>query len=110
MKAASCFLYILLTIIYLRFDVDNERLWFGFNIITQIMFTATLCLFLTSEHRPTETERLLFYFVCTMSVGRAFYTSLCIYENKAWVLYNTDIFCFIVCVCFVILLIYLALK
>lgn len=107
MRSAACFFYILSVIVYLQF-MDDSRFAFGFNIVTQLLFTAIVCYYATNIKGLTRIDKLLFYYVATMSIGRGIYTSFCVYAKRAWILYNTDVFTFILCVSFGLFLIYLA--
>lgn len=94
-------------IVYYQF-MDSSRLSFGFNIVTQLMFTGIVCIYATMNEQTSKKDKLLFYYVAILSIARAFYTSFCVYAAKSWILYNTDVFGFIISVTFYIYLFYLA--
>lgn len=108
MRAVTCFLYVVSIIVYYRF-MPSTRFAFGFNIVTQLLFTAIICIYATLNGKANKRDKLLLYYVAALSVGRAVYTSFCVYKDKEWVLYYTDVFVFIMCVTFGLFLISLAL-
>lgn len=89
--------------------MESNRFSFGFNIVTQLLFTGIICIYATLNGKANKRDKLLLYYVAALSIVRAFYTSVCIYAEKSWILYNTDVFVFITSVTFGLLLISLAL-
>lgn len=110
-RGAVCFLYIICMVVYIVW-APNDYFWFGFNIISMLLFGGMCCLFLASSKKSTENERLLFYYMFGISIARSVYTGFCanaiLNGRKEWVPYATQVFIFLVAVTFLLFLIYLA--
>lgn len=96
---------------YLAF-APNSYFWWGFNIISQILFAASCCAIIASRRKITENERLLFWYMCGVNILRAVYTAFCthamIIHKDHWIAYSTNVFIILVAVTFFLFLIYLA--
>ena len=109
MKIASCFLYVLFTIIYTGY-AKSTMLWFGFGQLTLLLFVCILGYFAISNKCNTEGERLFLSYSILLTIGRAAYTIYCVFADDKIVIYNTDVFHFIAYVTFTLLLFDCAIK
>lgn len=109
MKITASFLYVLFTIVYACY-AKGTMLWYGFGQLTLLLFICVLCVFVMSNKVNTEVERLFLKYVCFMTMCRAVYTVYCVFTEDKLVIYNTDVFQFVVTVTFLILLLHVALK
>lgn len=103
MKIASCFLYVLCTLIYLQYGHD-ATVWYAFGQATILIFISTLGYFVLSNEPNTEEERLFLEFIIRLTGGRAVYTIYCLFKEDSIIIYNTDVFKMIACSAFLILL------
>ena len=109
MKTASCFLYMLLSLLYLSY-ADGSMIWYGVGQVTILWFICTLGLFILYPKHTSKVERLFFQFVLAFTFARSLYTMYCVFQPDGWVIYNTDVFNFISCSSFVIFLLHIAYK
>lgn len=108
MKSASCFLYISFTLLYAWYTGDNDILMYGVGQLTILMFIIVLCVFVLNGKPSTVVERLFLQYSLFATVGRGLYTLYCLFMSAPWIVYNTDVFAFILAVTFLILIIYVA--
>lgn len=109
LKVGASFLYVVMTIVYASY-AKSTMLWYGFGQLTLLLFIVVLCLFVIDNKRNTEIERLLLKYVTFMTLCRALYTVYCVFYEDKIVIYNTDVFRFVVTVTFLILIYHIALK
>ena len=110
MITASCFLYIVLTILYCLYTGDLRTLMYLVGQCTILMFVVALCGFILRPRPLAEVERLFILFSLCLTAGRAIYTVVCVFYGRSWVLYNTDVFGMLSAFCFLVLIVYVALK
>lgn len=110
MKIAACFIYVLLSILYLSINVPAEylRISGGINIITQIGFVGYLCHLMQISKTSNKTERLFFTYLKYLSISNCLYILTCIIRGEYWSIYNTDIFAYIMGIGFFVFLIQVA--
>lgn len=108
MKIAVCFLYVLLSVLYLSIG-DSSREWGAVNIITQIGFIGYLCYLAEQSKRNSVFERLFFGYMKYLSIANCIYIIWCVFKGAYWSIYNTDVFAYILGISFVILLIHVAI-
>lgn len=106
MRKAVYFAYVALSLIYLAFG-DSSIIWGGVNIITQIGFVGFLSHIVQGRD---ETERLFLLYIKWLSVVNCGYILVCMFiTNKFVVIYNTDLFAYVLGIGFVVFLIHNAL-
>lgn len=110
MKVAVCFIYVLMSIIYLSPIADGGRTWGGINLITQLSFIGYLCFLAEGIKQNTEIERLFFSYLKFLSIGNCIYILWCILRGKYWSIYHTDIFAYILGIGFLVFLLHFAIK
>lgn len=103
LKIAACFIYVLCTIVYVTY-ATKTLLWFGFGQCTVLGFICVLGLFCISNKPVSKLEKLFLGYCIGMTFGRFVYTFYCVHMEDALVIYNTDVFNFIVYITFFILL------
>lgn len=103
MKSAVCFSYLFLCLAYLLFG-DSSIIWGGINIITQTAFIGFISYFLKSTKTIQSHEIIIFDYVMWLSIVNSFYIAICMFRNKFWVIYQTDIFAYIMGITIVVLL------
>lgn len=107
MKIAACFLYILCNMLYLVFG-DDSPAWGGFHLNTHVLFISFTTWQLWDKFKGNE--RLFLQYVTFLSLADALYTTVCVFKDKYWVLYNTNIFAYILGIGFLVFLLHCALK
>lgn len=107
MKNASCFLYIVLTIVYCLYSGDMRALMYLIGQCTILLFIVPLCAFILRPSPITEVERLFLLFSVGMTVSRVIYTVVCVFMEQTWVWNKTDVFGMITALCFLVLLLHI---
>lgn len=110
MKIALSFLYIVFTLIYLRY-ADGGYHWGAFGKMTLLLFLAGLCFFVIEGKPNTENEKLFLKFAALASIARAVYSGYCGFiDEDGFVIYNTDVFQFGLGLFFGAFILYIAYK
>ncbi len=109
-KTAVCFVYILCSIIYLSPIAEGTRIWYAFNIITQIAFVGYLCYLQSAVKNNSIPERLFFGYLWRLSIANCIYIVICVWKDTYWSIYNTGVFAYILGISFVVLLIHIAIE
>jgi len=110
MKIAVCFLYVLLSILYLSIETQYTRISGGINIITQIGFIGYLCYLAEMSKRNSVFERLFFSYIKYLSIANCIYIVWCIFRGSYWSIYNSDIFAYILGISFIVLLLHVGYE
>lgn len=118
MKNALCFLYVLITVVYLSPVADevivfgdrkyNNMVWGGIYLIANIGLIGALCHWLEPEH--TGNTKLMFQYLKWLSMANCIYIFICIFREKYVVIHNTGIFAYILAIGFITFLVHCALK
>lgn len=106
----SCFLYILLTVLYCLYTGSMTLYIYLVGQCTVLLFIVALCGFILRPTALTYNERLFVWFSLLMSACRTLYTTLCVFRGKPWVLYHTDVFGMITAFCFLVLLLHICFS
>ena len=109
MRIASCFVYVLCTIIYSGYGESSVG-WYGFGQITILLFICLLGIFTLDKRPNTYSEKLFLEYSVAITGVRALYTLFCIFNEAGIVLYNTDLFSFIIRTTFLIVLLNCLIK
>ena len=110
MRIFACFLYCLFTIGYAWYPYGGSKWTDLFNMCNLLGFIAILCYFLNTFNALTKNEKLFIQFSMFLTICRLLYTTYCVFMNKAWILYNTDVFNVLTAISFAVLLITCATK
>lgn len=63
-----------------------------------------------SKSIHNEIEKLILNYIQYLSVANCIYIAICMFRNRFWVIYNTDIFAYILGISFVAILVHIACK
>ena len=105
-----CFLYCLFTLAYVWYPFEGNNYLFLFNSLTTLGFIAILCHLTLTVKNYTEDESLFIQYLMWLTLSRLAYTAYCVFMEREWILYHTNVYNVLIGVSFVVVLITIALK
>lgn len=105
-----CFGYCLLTVLYAWYPFEANKYLYLANLANILGFIALLCHIALSGCKHSETDKLFIQFSMWLSISRILYTAYCVFMNKAWILFHTDVYNVLIAISLAIVSINCALK
>lgn len=110
MKLLVCFLYCLFTIAYAWYPFETTKWVYLFGMLNLLAFISVLCYFLNKNTRNTENESIFLQYAMWLTICRGIYTVICVFNDKVWILHNTNVFNVLTAISFGVILIHCSLK